>query len=225
MADAPHYEGHRARLRQRFREGGETALPDYELLELLLFQAIPRRDVKPLAKDLIKRFGGYAAVISAPRERLAEAGLGEGAIDALHVVRASAVRLAREEALDKPVLSSWVKVVEFCRADMAHKEQEHFRLLFLDKKNILIHDEVQARGTVDHAPVYPREVLKRALEIGASALILVHNHPSGDPTPSREDIEMTKEIQRAAKSLGIAIHDHLVIGRKGHASFKSLGLL
>ncbi len=223
---APDYLGHRQRLRARFRNGGADAFADYELLELLLFHAIPRRDVKPIAKKLIQRFGSFAGAISAPRAQLAEIdGLGDVAIDALAVTRAAAVRLAREEAVGGHVLSSWQKVLAFCRADMAHREREHFRLLFLDKKNILIGDEVQQSGTVDHTPVYPREIVKRALELGASAIILVHNHPSGDPTPSRADIDMTREIVKAAAPLGIAIHDHIVIGRKGHVSFKGQGLI
>lgn len=223
---APDYLGHRQRLRARFRNGGADAFADYELLELLLFHAIPRRDVKPIAKALIKRFGSFAGAISAPRAQLAEIdGLGDVAIDALAVTRAAAVRLAREEAVGGHVLSSWQKVIAFCRADMAHREREHFRLLFLDKKNILIGDEVQQSGTVDHTPVYPREIVKRALELGASAIILVHNHPSGDPTPSRADIDMTREVVKAASPLGIAIHDHIVIGKKGHVSFKGQGLI
>ncbi len=223
---APDYLGHRQRLRERFRSAGAEAFADYELLELLLFHAIPRRDVKPIAKRLIARFETFAAVVSASREQLAEVdGLGEVAIDAIKIVRDAAVRLARQEAVGKPVLSSWQKVLDFCRADMAHREREYFRLLFLDKKNILIRDEIQQAGTVDHTPVYPREVVKRALELGASAIILVHNHPSGDPTPSRADIDMTREIVKAASPLGIAIHDHIVVGRKGHVSFKGQGLI
>jgi DNA repair protein RadC len=221
---APHYHGHRERLRERFR-GGADALPDYELTELLLFAAIPRRDVKPLAKRLIERFGNFAGVVSAPRETLLEAGLKDGAIDMLKIVREAAVRLARQEVLNRPVLGSWQKVLDYCRARLAHGKVEQFHILFLDRKNVLIADEPQQRGTVDHTPVYPREVVKRALELGASALILVHNHPSGDPTPSRADIEMTREIAKAAGALSVAVHDHIVIGRTGHASFKSLGLL
>jgi len=225
-AEAPDYLGHRQRLRARFRSAGADAFADYELLEFLLCHAIPRRDVKPIAKRMMARFGSFAAAISAPRAQLAEIdGLGDVAIDALAVVRAAAVRLAREEAHGRHVLSSWQKVLDFCRADMAHRDREHFRLLFLDKKNVLIGDEVQQSGTVDHTPVYPREIVKRALELGASAIILVHNHPSGDPTPSRGDIDMTREIVKAASPLGIAIHDHIVIGRKGHVSFKGQGLI
>jgi len=223
---APDYIGHRKRLRQRLLTGGAKALADYEILELVLYGANPRGDTKPLAKRLIKRFGGFAEVISATPEALSEVeGAGEVAIGTLKTVEAAAILLARETVLDRPVLSSWQALLDYCRAAMAHSQVEQFRLLFLDRKNVLIADEVQQTGTVDHAPVYPREVVKRALDLGASALILVHNHPSGDPTPSRADIEMTNEIKNAALPLGVVIHDHLVIGRQGHASFRSLGLL
>ncbi len=224
--DAPHYLGHRQRLRARFLEKGAEALNDYELLELLLCIAIPRRDVKPLAKDLIKRFGSFAGVISAPIERLSEInGVGDAAITALKIARASALALQREEVLEKPVLSSWRALLAYCHSAMAHELNEHFRILFLDKKNTLIADEVQQKGTVDETPIYPREVIKRALELGATAIILVHNHPGGDPSPSREDIAMTREVAEAAGKLGIIIHDHLIIAKRGHASFKTLGLL
>lgn len=229
MPDAeaePHYHGHRERLRQRFLAGGSAALHDYELLELLLFGAIPRGDVKPLAKRLIERFGGFAEVVAAPVETLSgEKGLGPVAIASIKIAQAAAERLARERIMDRPVIASWQALLDYCRIAMADLPTEQFRLLFLDRRNVLIADEVQQRGTIDHAPVYPREVVKRALELNASALILVHNHPSGDPAPSKADIDMTKEIQRAATPLGIQLHDHLVIGRKAHASFKSLGLL
>ena len=222
----PHYLGHRRRLRERFLAAGEDALSDYELLELVLFAAIPRRDVKPLAKALIAKFGSFAGAISAEPRALAEvAGLSDGAVAALKVVRAAAVRLAREEIMEQPVLGSWQKVLAYCRADLARAGTEQFRLLFLDRKNVLIADELQQTGTVDHTPVYPREVVKRALELGASAIIMVHNHPSGDPTPSRADIEMTRAVVNAAEALGVSVHDHIVIGRKSHASFKSLGLI
>jgi DNA repair protein RadC len=225
LAEAPpHYHGHRERLRARFRQGADP-LPDYELVELLLFAAIPRIDVKPLAKKLIDKFGNFAGVVSAPREVLLGAGLKDNAIDMLKVVRESAVRLARQEVIDRPVLSSWQKVLDYCRARLAHEPTERFHLLFLDRKNVLIADEEQQRGTVDHTPVYPREVVKRALDLGASAIILVHNHPSGDPTPSKADIAMTREVAKAAETLGLTVHDHIVIGRAGHASFKGLGLL
>ena len=223
MGDNPD-AGHRERLRARFFNG--DALPDYELLELTLFPAIPRRDTKPLAKRLLARFGSYAEVIAAPRARLMEVeGVGEGVVNQLKIVEAAAARLAQAQVIGKPALSSWTALIDYCMATMARAPAEEFRVLYLDRKNVLIADEVQAKGTVDHAPVYPREIIKRALEHGASALILVHNHPSGDPTPSKADITMTREIADAAKALKIAIHDHLVIGRGGHASFKSLGLL
>jgi DNA repair protein RadC len=218
--------GHRDRLRDRFVAGGADALPDYEMLELVLFAAIPRRDVKPLAKYLISSFGSFADVIAAPRERLLEIdGLGDAVVTQLKIVEAAALRLAKTKLIGKPALSSWQALLDYCKAAMARAQREEFRVLFLDRKNILIADEVQGTGTIDHTPVYPREIVKRALELGASALILAHNHPSGDPTPSRADIEMTRDIVAASKPLGIAVHDHLVIGRSGHASFKSLGLL
>ena len=226
MADAPHYAGHRKRLRERFLKAGGEAMPDYELLELLLASAIPRRDVKPLAKDLLKSLGSFAEVIAADPARLAEVkGLGEAGIAALKVVEAAAVRLAREQVVDRPVVSSWQALLDYCRVSMAYNKTEQFRILFLDRKNVLIADEVQQEGTVDHTPVYPREVIKRALELGASAIILAHNHPSGDPTPSRDDIAMTREIVEAGRKLGVTVHDHVVVGRRGHASFKGLGLL
>jgi len=201
-------------------------MPDYELLELALFAAIPRRDTKPLAKALLKRFGSFAEVIAAPRERLLEIeGVGESVASHLKIIEAAAQRLAKTKVMGRPALSSWAALLDYCTAVMARSETEEFRVLFLDRKNHLIADEVQNRGTVDHTPVYPREIIKRALELGASSIILVHNHPSGDPTPSKADIAMTREIAGAAKALSIAVHDHLVIGRGGHASFKSLGLL
>jgi DNA repair protein RadC len=223
---APHQLGHRERLRERFLEGGAAAMPDYEMMELVLFAAIPRRDVKPLAKALIARFGGFAEAIAAPRARLLEVdGIGEGVVTQLKIIEAAALRLSRGQVLNRPALSSWPALISYCTAAMAGSPHEEFRVLFLDRKNVLVADEVQSRGTVDHTPVYPREIVKRALELGASALILVHNHPSGDPTPSRADIEMTREVATAAKALKIQLHDHLVIGRSGHASFKALGLL
>lgn len=225
-AGEPHHHGHRERLRERFLEGGAGAMPDYELMELVLFAAIPRRDVKPLAKKLIAHFGSFAEAIAAPRARLREVdGIGEAVVTQLKIVEAAALRLSRTAMLNRPALSSWSALIDYCTAAMARSPQEEFRVLFLDRKNVLIADEVQARGTIDHAPVYPREIVKRALEIGASAVILVHNHPSGDPTPSRADIEMTRDVTAAAKALKIAVHDHLVIGRSGHASFRALGLL
>jgi len=205
---------------------GPDALPDYELLEMVLFAALPRQDVKPLAKALIARFGSFAGAISAPPARLAEVkGVGEGVIATLKVVQAAALRLARDEVMERPVIGSWQKLLAYCRASMAHEPNEHFRVLFLNRRNELVADEVQQKGTVDHTPVYPREVVKRALELGATALIMVHNHPSGDPTPSAADIEMTREIKEAGEKLGIALHDHVIVGRRGHTSFKTLGLI
>ena len=221
-----HAKGHRERLRARFRKAGVDGVQDYELLELVLFRAIPRRDVKPLAKDLIKRFGGFAETLAAPIERLVEVrGVSENVAQELKIVQAASLKLAQARVLKRPVISSWADLLAYCRAAMADEATEMFRILFLDKKNILIADEIQQRGTVDHTPVYPREVVKRALELGASAIILVHNHPSGDPTPSRADVEMTNQIVKAAKALNIRVHDHLVIGKASEASFKTLGLL
>ena len=222
----PHYHGHRERLRGRFREAGPDALADYELLELILFRAIPQRDVKPLAKKLIETFGSFAEVIGAPETRLKEVkGLGDAAITELKIVHASASRLARGQVKARTVLSSWSSVLDYCRTAMAFAEKEQFRILFLDKRNQLIADEVQQTGTVDHTPVYPREVVKRALELSATAIILVHNHPSGDPTPSRADIQMTQSIVEVAKPLGISVHDHIIVGKDGHASLKGLRLI
>jgi len=222
----PHYHGHRQRLRDRFLAAGAQSLPDYELLELLLFYGIERRDTKPLAKRLLERFGSLGGVLAAPVEQLAEfEEIDKRSLVLLRATREMGARLVREEIVDRPVIGSWQKLLDYCRSTMAHNDTEQFRLLFLDRKNVLIADEVQQRGTVDHTPVYPREVVKRALQLGASSLIMVHNHPSGDPTPSQADIEMTREVQAAAEILGIALHDHVVIGRKGHASFKTLGLI
>jgi DNA repair protein RadC len=222
----PHYHGHRARLRQRFLGAGNEAVSDYELLELILFRAIPQRDVKPLAKELIATFGSFSEVITAPPARLAEIkGLGDAAITELKVVQAAASRLTRGAVGKRPVLSSWSSVLDYCRTAQAFAEKEEFRILFLDKRNALIADEVQGSGTVDHTPVYPREVVKRALELSATAIILVHNHPSGDPTPSRADIDMTKAIVDIAKPLGIAVHDHIIVGKQGHVSLKGLRLI
>jgi len=227
LAEAPpHYHGHRERLRGRFRESGAEALADYEMLELVLFRAVPRRDVKPLAKELLAKFGSFAEVISASPKRLAEVeGLGEAAITELKVVQAAAHRLAKGQVQKRPVLSSWSSVLEYCRTAQAFAEKEQFRILFLDKRNQLIADEVQQSGTVDHTPVYPREVVKRALELSSTAIILVHNHPSGDPTPSRADIQMTQAIVEVAKPLGITVYDHIIVGKEGHASLKGLRLI
>ncbi|KQU52037.1 hypothetical protein ASG72_11200 [Bosea sp. Leaf344] len=225
-AAAPHYHGHRDRLRARFSEAGADALPDYELLELLLFRSIPQRDVKPLAKELVQRFGSFAEVLGAPAQRLTEVkGVGEGVALDLKIVEAAMLRMARGAIAKRPLLSSWSSVIDYCRMAMAFAEREQFRILFLDKKNLLIADEVQQTGTVDHTPVYPREVVRRALELSATALILVHNHPSGDPNPSQADIRMTRELVEIARPLGIVIHDHVIVGRDGHASFKGLALI
>ena len=218
--------GHRQRLKERFASAGPESLPDYELLELVLFSAIPRRDTKPTAKRLLERFGSFAEVINAPPERLKEVkGVGDAAVTQLKLVRAGALRLMQGGIMQRPVLASWTAVLDYCRAAMGFEAREQFRILFLDKKNRLIADEVQQQGTVDHTPVYIREVVKRALELSASAIILVHNHPSGDPTPSRADIDMTRQIVDAAKPLGITVHDHVIVGRQGHASLKGLRLL
>jgi DNA repair protein RadC len=225
-AEEDYRKGHRKRLRERFRRAGADGLQDYELLELVLFRAIPQKDVKGLAKELIKTFGGFAEAISAPRQRLTDVkGMGEAAVDEFKIVQAAAQKLTQAKVLGKCVIASWQSLVDYCTAAMAHEKEEQFRVLFLDRKNALIADEVQQRGTVDHTPVYPREVVRRALELRASAIILVHNHPSGDPTPSRADVEMTKEIANAAKALHISVHDHLIIGKGVTASLRSLGLM
>ncbi|NVK20162.1 MAG: DNA repair protein RadC [Methylocystaceae bacterium] len=226
VSEKPHYIGHRKRLRERFLKSGAKALHDYELIELLLFGAKPRGDVKPLAKRLIETYGSFADVVSADPATLAlEDGLGEAAVCALKAAEASAHKLLQEQVINKPVLSSWQMLLDYCRASMAYHGVEQFRLLYLNRKNVLIADELQQRGTIDHTPVYPREVIKRALELEASALIMVHNHPSGDTTPSFSDIDMTKRIRDIAKPLSIELHDHVIVGRKGYYSFKSTGLL
>jgi DNA repair protein RadC len=224
--DEPHYLGHRNRLRQRFVETGGDSLPDYELLELVLFRSVPRRDVKALAKALIARFGSFAEVLSAPSGRLVEVdGIGESIATDLKIVESAARRLTRGAVTKRTILASWSSVLDYCRTSMAFAEKEIFRILFLDKRNALIADEVQQVGTVDHTPVYPREVVKRALELSATAVILVHNHPSGDPTPSAADIAMTRDLADIARPLGIIVHDHIIVGRDGHASFKGLKLI
>jgi DNA repair protein RadC len=224
--ETPHYHGHRMRLRERFRGAGADALSDYELLEMVLFRALPRGDVKPLAKSLIKKFGSFAEVVHAPATRLREIdGVGEATITELQLIAAAANRVAKGQLQQRAMLSSWNEVIDYCRTSMAFADKEQFRILFLDKRNQLISDEVQQVGTVDHTPVYPREVIKRALELSATAIILVHNHPSGDPTPSSADIHMTKAIIDIAKPLGISVHDHIIVGRNGHASMKGLKLI
>ncbi|HLB06418.1 MAG TPA: DNA repair protein RadC [Alphaproteobacteria bacterium] len=226
MSEKPHYAGHRKRLRERFLKSSGEDMPDYELLELLLFFAQSQRDVKPLAKKLIERFGSFAGVVSAEPARLREIdGVKDGAVAAIKLAQASAKRLLRQEVLGRPVISSWQALLEYCQAAMARESTEQFRVLYLDQKNQLIADELQQKGTVNHTPVYPREIMKRALELAATAVILVHNHPSGDPSPSKADIAMTRDVAEAGHRLDIAVHDHVIIGRSGHASFKSLGLL
>ena len=225
-AEPAHYVGHRVRLKARFREAGADALADYELLELILFRAIPRVDVKPLAKKLIERFGSFAEALAAPPARLAEIdGMNEGAVTEFKIVEASAKRFTKIVARNRRSMSSWSEVIDYCRTAMAFEDREEFRILFLDKKNGLIADESQGLGTIDHTPVYPREVVKRALELAATAIVLVHNHPSGDPTPSTQDVKMTLEIISIAAPLGVKIHDHIIVGRQGHASLKGMRLI
>lgn len=226
LSEAPHYHGHRERLRDRFRTAGAEALSDYELLELVLFRALPRRDVKPLAKSLIQAFGSFAETVHAPDARLREVGgLGEAAITEIKLIAAASNRVAKGQLKQRTLLSSWATVIDYCRTAMAFADKEQFRILFLDKRNQLIADEVQQVGTVDHTPVYPREVVKRALELSATAIIMVHNHPSGDPTPSQADIQMTKAVIEVSKPLGIAVHDHIIVGKHGHASLKGMKLI
>lgn len=225
-AKTPHYHGHRDRLRQRFSDAGANALADYELLELILARALPRQDVKPIAKALIAQFGSFGDVLAAPAERLTEVkGVKDKTALELKLIEAASVRMLRERVLNRPVISSWSALLDYARTALSDPTREAFHVLFLDKKNRLIADEILGQGTVDHAPVYPREIMKRAMELGATALVLAHNHPSGDPTPSRADIEMTKQIAEAGKPLGVTVHDHLVIGKNDATSFKTLGLL
>ena len=224
--ETPHYHGHRERLRSRLLEAGAGAIADYELLELILFRAIPRRDVKPLAKALVARFGSFAEAVAAEPGRLAEVeGMGAGAIAEFKIVEAAAQRFAKGAVKKRLPMGSWSEVIDYCRTSMAFEGREIFRVLFLDRKNGLIADEIQGSGTVDHTPVYPREVMRRALELSATAIVLVHNHPSGDPTPSTQDIRMTLEIIAVAKTLGLAVHDHIIIGRDGHSSLRGMKLI
>ncbi len=217
---------HRKRLRERFMRAGPTGLNDYELLELVLFRAILRRDVKPLAKRLLARFGDFNRVVSARPSLLAEIqGVGDAVIQELKIVEAAAHSLAQAKVLNTDVLSSWSALMSYCKTAMAHRETEQFRILFLDKKNVLIADEEQQKGTVDHVPVYPREVAKRALELNASAMILVHNHPSGNPEPSQADIDMTLLVENAINAIGVTLHDHVIIGAETDSSFRAMGLL
>jgi DNA repair protein RadC len=223
--EIPHYHGHRDRLRQRFRENPDS-LADYEVLELVLFLAIPMKDVKPLAKNLIQRFGNLAGVMNAPIEELTKIeGIKENTALALKSVTALSHRAMKNEIMKKPVLNSWSRLMDYCTATMAHEQREHFRIIFLNKKNEMIADEIQNSGTVDHTPAYPREIMKRALELGATALILVHNHPSGDPKPSQPDIDMTRQVMRAAEPFSIVIHDHVIISKNGYSSMKNMGLM
>ena len=225
-AKAPEHAGHRQRLRERFAKTGSDGLPDYELLELVLYRVFPRRDTKAIAKQLLAEFGSFNAVINAPPELLKQVDdVGEAVVGEFRVLRTVALRLAKAEIERKPALTSWPQVLDYLKLVQGFETREQFRILFLDKRNVLIADEVQGQGTVDHTPVYIREVVKRALELSATALILVHNHPSGDPTPSRADIDMTRQIVEAAKPLGISIHDHVIVGRNSHASLKALRLM
>ena len=225
-AETPHYHGHRTRLRERFRSAGADALSDYELLEMVLFRALPRGDVKPLAKSLIRKFGSFAEAVHAPESLLREVdGVGDATITEIKLIAASASRVAKGQLKQRTLLSSWNDVIDYCRTSMAFADKEQFRILFLDKRNQLIADEVQQTGTVDHTPVYPREVIKRALELSATAILLVHNHPSGAPTPSSADIQMTRAIIDIATPLGISVHDHIIVGKNGHASLKGLRLM
>ena len=217
---------HRKRLRDRFMSGGPAAMPDYELLELVLFRSIPRQDVKPLARALMDTFGDFNRVLTAPEERLRQIkGVGGTVITDLKILEACAHRMARARVMQRHVISGWDALLDYCHTTMAHRETEQFRVFYLDRKNVLIADEEQAKGTVDHVPVYPREVAKRALELNASALIVVHNHPSGDPTPSQSDIDMTTRIQDACTALGLTLHDHLIIGKSTELSFRAQGYL
>lgn len=224
-AGKPHYLGHRERLRKRFRDAGADALPDYELLELVLFRAMPRRDTKPIAKAILARFGTFAEAMNAPEDLLLEIpDLGEAAVTEIKLVRAAALRLMRGEVLERPVPASWQQVLDYCRAAMGFAAKGQFRISS-SKRNQVIADEIQQQGTLDHTPVYVREVIKRALELSATAIVLVHNHPSGDPTPSRADVEMTKQIIDDAEPLGVVVHDHIIVGKQGHTSFRGLGLI
>jgi DNA repair protein RadC len=225
-AEPPHYHGHRERLRERFHGAGPDALSDYELLEMVLFRSLPRGDTKPLAKTLLKTFGSFAEVVHAPETRLREVdGVGDATVTNLKLIAASASRISKGQLKQRTMLSSWNDVIDYCRTSMAFADKEQFRVLFLDKRNQLIADEVQQIGTVDHTPVYPREVIKRTLELSATAILLVHNHPSGDPTPSSADIHMTRAIIDIAGPLGISVHDHIIVGKNGHASLKGLKLI
>ena len=226
MSEKAHYLGHRKRLRERFAKTGADGLADYELIELLLFSALPRSDAKPLAKRLCDRFGSVGAIMAAEPRALGEVeGAGDAVIHTLKLAEAVSSRTLRDHVVERPVIATWNSLLDYCKAKLAHQMNEQFNVLFLDNNNSLIADETQQRGAVNHVPLYPREVIKRALELHASAIILVHNHPSGDPTPSSADIEMTEEVCQAGQKLGIAVHDHMIFSRTGHSSFKSMGLL
>lgn len=225
-AAEPHFHNHRERLRDRFMRAGRTSLADYELLELILFRAIQRRNVKPIAKRLLQTFGDFNHTISATPQQLKKVpGIGDAVIRELKIVEAAAHRLAQARVIGRPAITSWSELVEYCTVSMAHLPHEQFRILFLDRRNILLADEDQQVGTVDHVPVYPREVVRRAIELNASAIILVHNHPSGDPTPSEADIAMTERVQIAADAVDVTLHDHVIIGKGRETSFRSLGLI
>ncbi len=221
----PHHSGHRDRLRERFIKGGVDALQDYEILELILFMALPRRDVKPLAKKLIQNFGSFNGVFHASVRDLVSFGLSETTAISIKTIEAASFHLMKQTIIDQPILTNWARLLDYVQATMAHETVENFRLLFLNKRNELIADEIQQSGTIDHTPAYPREIVKRALELSATAIILVHNHPSGDPTPSKADIDMTGAIIAAAKPLGIVIHDHLVVSKNGVTSMRNKGLM
>lgn len=224
--EKPHYHGHRQRLRDRFLAGGSAALADYEILEMLLFSSKPRGDVKPLAKRLLAEFGSFAKVITAPEEQLRKIeGMGDAAVSAILLTHAATERLLREQVIDRPLIQGWSALLDYAKAAMAHKKIEEFRILFLNRRNELVRDEVQQRGTVDHTPVYIREVVKRALELGATSIILMHNHPSGDHSPSPADIDITRQVIEAAKVVGIKVHDHLIISERGHYSFRANGII
>jgi DNA repair protein RadC len=226
MSDSPHYLGHRARLRERFLGVGGDSIADYELLELILFSARPRGDVKPLAKELLKRFGSFAKLIHAEESALREVPeVGDAVISALKTIRVATQRLIKSEISDQPVIQSWSALMDYCKLAMGNNKIEEFRVLFLNHRHALIADEVMQRGTINHTPVYPREIVKRALEHSAAAVILLHNHPSGDPTPSKADIDITKQIVEAAATIGVTVHDHVIITATGHYSFKSFGLM
>lgn len=220
------HAGHRSRLRARLLTSGGDALQDYELVEYLLALAVPRRDTKPLAKALLREFGSIGALFSADAEALLRIdGVGETAAAAIKIAQASALRLLQSRVLDRPVLSSWQALLDYLRADMAHHAIERVRILHLNAKNILIRDEVMSEGSIDQASVHVREVIRRAIDLGSSGIILVHNHPSGDPAPSRADIALTRDIIAAGKGLGITVHDHVIVAAQGHSSMRSLGLI